>query len=240
MRLTAFPFLRFESRPLALLVEKRSAEVVDTQWGRAERPVNAGNIPCFGVGSRADQAGADGAFEMRGDPVVHGHAGLDAARLLEAFVGRAAIRFAIVVRRATTLEPSETIELAEIAARIGVAFFKPADGTSAYAAEHDALFPGAAHHVRHSGGVPNREHITGVAAAHVDDVTVEQARFHVRGLAKKRKVARATIVAIERGVELGDQSIGVAAGGGHERDPRGGRAAGVEHVLVEEWIVGLH
>ncbi len=47
-------------------------------------------------------------------------------------------------------------------------------------------------------------------------------------------------MSIERRIELRNQSIRIAAGGRKEGNPRPVRLTGLEHVFIQERILGLH
>ena len=91
---------------------------------------------------------------------------------------------------------------------------------------------------------PDREHVLGVAAAHVDDVLVEQEPLDVvDGPVEEGEMVRLGSPGEGR-VELGDVGEAVAARGRDEADPRAatptGGAGEVQDLVVEERVVGLH
>lgn len=85
-----------------------------------------------------------------------------------------------------------------------MALLEPADGSGAQAGEDDATIPSVMNKDVHPGGFPDGEHVSGVAAGHVDGVAFRDFGFEVGGLAKKRDVLGAARLFIESAVEAGD------------------------------------
>ena len=102
---------------------------------------------------------------------------------------------------------------------------------------HHTRLPGLA-----QGGVdavrpPDREHVDGVPAAHVDDVLREQVGSQVAPVARdERQVRRTRPVGREGGVEADDVGVGVARGGGHEADRRQRDPGQREDEVVERRV----
>ena len=91
---------------------------------------------------------------------------------------------------------------------------------------------------------PDGEHVLGVAAAHVDDVLVQQVAFDVvDGPDEEREVARFGASG-ERGVEVGDVARGITARCAQKTGvrplPTTRGASEIEGEVVEKRIVRLH
>ena len=135
--------------------------------------------------------------------VVGGDAGRQRALGDEPVVDGPPPRLAVEVRAHAARQEAQPVgETVDGAVRVGDPALEPAERPGRHPGHDDARLPGLAQDGVDPVRPPDREHVDGVPAAHVDDVLREQVGSHVAPVPREeRQVRRARPLGRERGVE---------------------------------------
>lgn len=221
------------------------ASLVDLQKARLEwlfndRAAFAADMKSTRCRMRCHDVGNAVPDEMKRRTIVQRIASGQSALLDERVIRRLPARLAIEMRTATAGQKAQTRHRAKGVCGIGMSLLEPANGSCADATKNCAALPCASKEGVEATRAPDSQHVSGVAAADINDIALGNESRQIARLTKERQMAWATRQRREGGVDANNVAIGITAGGGKKTDRGIGIAGVLQNVTVETKVVRLH